>query len=289
MSDTRFSNRPVDRKLCSECKKILKNNDITSLKEFRKWALKNHPDKGGDEETFGIVSGCNDEYFGTNKRCDMDMNYSGYGYKREKPKKSRKSPREKPKKSKKPPAPKEPKPCNSDQIRNPKTGRCVLKRSPLGKKIMKEMGGSSRRASSRRASSRRASSRRASSRRASSRRASSRRASSAKKGRKACNSDQIRNPKTGRCVLKRSPLGKKIMKEKKGSRRASSRRASSRRASSRRASSRRASSVKKGKKPCNSDQIRNPKTGRCVLKRTPLGKKIMKEKKGSSRRSSRRA
>ena len=262
MSETRFSNRQVDRKLCKECKKILKNNDITNLKDFRKWALKNHPDKGGDSEIFGIVSGCNDEYFGTNKRCDMDVNYSGYGYS-----KNRKKPR-KPRKSAKPPS-KEQKPCNSDQIRNPKTGRCVLKRSPLGKKIMKEMGGGS---------SRRASSRRASSRRASSRRASSRRASSAKKGKKPCNSDQIRNPKTGRCVLKRSPLGKKIMKEKKGSRK-----------SSRRSSSRRASSAKKGKKPCNSDQIRNPKTGRCVLKRTPLGQKIMKEKKGSSRASSRRA
>ena len=29
--------------------------------------------------------------------------------------------------------------CNSDQIRNPATGRCVLKRSPTGKKIIAEM------------------------------------------------------------------------------------------------------------------------------------------------------
>jgi hypothetical protein len=258
MSETRFSNRQVDRKLCKECKKILKNNDITNLKDFRKWALKNHPDKGGDSEIFGIVSGCNDEYFGTNKRCDMDMNYSGYGYSK-KPKKSRK-----PRKSTKPPS-KEQKPCNSDQIRNPKTGRCVLKRSPLGKKIMKEMGGGS----SRRASSRRASSRRASSRRASSRRASSRRASSAKKGRKACNSDQIRNPKTGRCVLKRSPLGQKIMKEKKGSRKSSSRRRSY--GTSHRASS---PSFK-----CKKNQILNPKTGRCVLKSGKIGQEILNKKK----------
>jgi len=266
MSETNFNYRPVDKKLCRECKKILKNNDITSLKDFRKWALKNHPDKGGDSEIFAIVSGCNDEYFGTNKRCDMDMNYSGYGHGREKPKKSRKPPREKPKKSRKSPAPKEPKPCNSDQIRNPKTGRCVLKTSPLGKKIMKEMGGGSRRASSRRASSRRASSRRASSRRA-----SSRRASSVKKGRKACNKDQIRNPKTGRCVLKTSPLGKKIMKERKGSRRSSSRRASSRKYSSHRASS---PSFK-----CKKNQILNPKTGRCVLKSGKIGQEILKNRK----------
>ena len=33
-------------------------------------------------------------------------------------------------------SPKKQKPCNPDQIRNPKTGRCVLKRSPLGKKIL---------------------------------------------------------------------------------------------------------------------------------------------------------
>ena len=184
----RSYNKIIDLKLCKECKKILKNNDIKSLKDFRKWALKNHPDKGGDSELFKTVSSCNDEYFGTNKRCDMNMNYSGYGPKSPKPKERKPRP-----KTRKSPKPKEKKPCNSDQIRNPKTGRCVLKTSPLGKKIMKEMGS-----------------------RGSSRRKSSRRESSRKKGINPCNSDQIRNPKTGRCVLKTSPLGKKIIKEMGG-------------------------------------------------------------------------
>ena len=52
--------------------------------------------------------------------------------------------------------------------------------------------------------------RRASPRRASPRRNSPRRASPKKQ--KACRSDQIRNPETGRCVLKSSPKGKQIMK-----------------------------------------------------------------------------
>ena len=106
MSSYRFSNT-VDKKLCRDCKKILQNHNIQSLKDFRKWALKNHPDKGGDTDTFGLVSGCNDEYFGTNKRCDMDSSYSRKPYSA-KEKKQRKSP-----------AAKEKKPCKSNQIRNP--------------------------------------------------------------------------------------------------------------------------------------------------------------------------
>jgi hypothetical protein len=47
---------------CSECKTIFQqanfnpSNDIS--KEFRKWSLKNHPDKGGNNDTFKEVSGC---------------------------------------------------------------------------------------------------------------------------------------------------------------------------------------------------------------------------------------
>ena len=146
--------------------------------------------------------------------------------------------------------------CNPDQIRNPDTGRCVLRRSPLGKKILK-MGGS-RRASPRRASPRRASPRRASPRRASPRRKN-------QKKLKRCDSDKIRNPKTRRCVLKKSPLGKKLLEKKTG----------------RRASPKRRLSPKKIPKPCNPDQIRNPDTRRCILRRTELGKKILAEMKKS--------
>ena len=157
--------------------------------------------------------------------------------------------------------------CNTDQIRNPGTGRCVLKRSPLGKKIL-EAG---KRTIPRRVGG--------------PRRVSSPRRVNKKKEKKPCNSDQIRNPGTGRCVLKRSPLGKKIL-EKIADKRTSPRRATTpRRVSTPRIAStpRRASTPaiqkKKEQKPCNSDQIRNPGTGRCVLKRSPLGKKILGKKK----------
>ena len=48
---------------------------------------------------------------------------------------------------------------------------------------------------------------------------------------------------------------------------------------------RKVSPKKKKQKPCDSDQIRNPETGRCVLKRSPLGKKIL-EKMAAGRRTS---
>ena len=85
------------------------------------------------------------------------------------------------------------------------------------------------------------------------------------KYKKECNSDQIRNPATGRCVLKRSPTGKKIIAEMNntGDKEPSKRKEPSK------------EPRKKDKKECNSDQIRNPATGRCVLKRSPLGKKII--------------
>ena len=106
------------------------------------------------------------------------------------------------------------------------------------------------------------------SRRTSPRRVTSPRRTSPKKKQKPCNPDQIRNPKTGRCVLKRSPLGKEILKAMGGSRRTSPRH----------------TSPKKKEKPCKRDQIRNPKTGRCVSKEGVLGKKLMAEiKKGSSK------
>lgn len=86
---------------------------------------------------------------------------------------------------------------------------------------------------------------------------------------KDCNENQIRNPKTGRCVLKTTALGKQILKDTGFS--------------SRRASPRRATPKKQ--KPCRVDQIRNPRTGRCVLKTSPLGKQILKAKSSDSRRA----
>ena len=170
--------------------------------------------------------------------------------------------------------------CKENQIRNPETGRCVLKTSPKGKQILKAKGSDSRRTSPRRVSS--------SPRRASPRRASPRHESPKKQ--KACRSDQVRNPDTGRCVLRTSPKGKQILKKMgSSSRRVSSlpRRASPRRVSSspRRASPPRRNSPKK-QKPCRTEQVRNPKTGRCVLKSSPKGKEIMKAKGSASKRAS---
>jgi hypothetical protein len=159
-------------------------------------------------------------------------------------------------KAKKPKEAKEQKPCNSDQIRNPATGRCVLKRSPLGKKILAEMGeGKDKDASKKKESNR-----------------EPRKKEAKPKEQKPCNSDQIRNPATGRCVLKRSPLGKKILAEMgEGKDKDASKKKESNR------ESRKKEAKPKEQKPCNSDQIRNPVTGRCVLKRSPLGKKILAE------------
>jgi len=40
------------------CIALLESLGIKTESDFRKWALENHPDKGGDEETFKRVSGC---------------------------------------------------------------------------------------------------------------------------------------------------------------------------------------------------------------------------------------
>jgi len=43
------------------CKELLKKEGINNTSDFRKWALKNHPDKGGSVKKFQEVSGCKDE------------------------------------------------------------------------------------------------------------------------------------------------------------------------------------------------------------------------------------
>ena len=78
---------------------------------------------------------------------------------------------------------------------------------------------------------------------------------------KQCLSEQIINPKTGRCVNKTGKIGKELMKSK--------------------------SPKRKSKKSCLSEQIINPKTGRCVNKTGKIGKELMKSK-SSKRKSSER-
>ena len=44
--------------------------EATGPKKFTRWALKNHPDKGGDSQTFARVSNCKDEgIFASNDVC----------------------------------------------------------------------------------------------------------------------------------------------------------------------------------------------------------------------------
>ena len=46
-----------------ECKQIMCKNDIKTRKEWQKWLLKNHPDKGGDEDIARLVNDCNDKKY----------------------------------------------------------------------------------------------------------------------------------------------------------------------------------------------------------------------------------
>ena len=84
---------------------------------------------------------------------------------------------------------------------------------------------------------------------------------------KTCKSNQIRNPITGRCVLKSGPIGKQILaNERKKS-----------------VSRKKMSSIKKSisrkkspcKQVCTAKQICNPETGRCVNKDGAIGKKLI--------------
>ena len=116
------------------------------------------------------------------------------------------------------------KPCKPTQIRNPKTGRCVLRAGKIGRKILGH--------------------------------APPKRKPKAKSAKKPCRPDQIRNPASGRCVKRSGAIGRKIVKMK-------------------------------GKKTwdpmdtwktfrtrCKPNQIRSPKTGRCVLRTGKIGRKI---------------
>ena len=76
------------------------------------------------------------------------------------------------------------------------------------------------------------------------------------KKRKPCKPTQIRNPKTGRCVLRAGKIGRKILGHAKPK-------------------------AKSAKKPCRPDQIRNPASGRCVKRSGAIGRKILGRKPAS--------
>lgn len=44
-----------------ECAKLMCENGISNAKEFRRWSLQNHPDKGGDTAAFQAVSSCSSD------------------------------------------------------------------------------------------------------------------------------------------------------------------------------------------------------------------------------------
>jgi hypothetical protein len=50
------------------CDAILAGAGITSRKDFLKWALRNHPDKGGNTEAFQRVSNCVDTQYGSGRK-----------------------------------------------------------------------------------------------------------------------------------------------------------------------------------------------------------------------------
>ena len=66
------SNNNIDGSDCSDCADLLINNNIKDLKDFRKWSKLNHPDKGGNENTFAEVSSCADEFF-KQEKCDKNI------------------------------------------------------------------------------------------------------------------------------------------------------------------------------------------------------------------------
>lgn len=51
-----------------ECDKVLAEAGITSRRDFLRWALTNHPDKGGDTAKFQRVSACVDTQYGSGRK-----------------------------------------------------------------------------------------------------------------------------------------------------------------------------------------------------------------------------
>lgn len=268
----------VDANKCSTCKPLLEKNGFTLDKNasesevaraFRKWAVRNHPDKGGNSETFAEVSACIDAikqchsqygslwgydtstpygsstysnfWSGQTNRSWWDYFFGGSSYSNyySKPKESQPPPKSS--KPKAPPKPRPPpksskpkKPCTPEQIRNPSSGRCVKRDGAIGRKILREQGKPPNKQKSPK--------------------------------KKECRKDQIVNPASGKCVKRDGAIGRKILREQGGD----------------------TSDV--GRKPCTKTQIRNPSSGRCVKRDGKIGKKILGEspKKSPKKKSSKK-
>jgi hypothetical protein len=145
------------------------------------------------------------------------------------------------------PAGKEPNPatgrcrtaCKLDQIRNPKTGRCVKRTPSLGaKQKRKPQLAASKRKQKKKSCP-----------------AGQDRNPKTGRCRKACRPDQVRNPKTGRCAKRKQPLLARRQPLLAAAKQCP-------------AGQERNPKTGRCRKACRPDQVRNPKTGRCMKKAT---------------------
>ena len=68
---------------CNECHGLLKDAKIVSdiddskkaIKEYRKWTLRGHPDKGGDAEMFKKITGCKELFYDVGNKCGERKQY----------------------------------------------------------------------------------------------------------------------------------------------------------------------------------------------------------------------
>jgi len=202
---------------CNSCSKILKKHNVTSLSDFRKWSVKNHPDKGGDENLYKEVNNCNDLFF-KNKTCDWEyyrnnspVSARSYYYSQESPfyssssympssrssSKSSRSPKRKYK------------PCGPHQYRDPNTKRCRNKNKQKRSSTTRKTPTSPKRKPCRSDQYRHPVTKRC-----------RKRNTPTSPKRKPCRSDQYRHPDTMRCRKKPvSPKSKRKTKSKDGKRR----------------------------------------------------------------------
>ncbi len=111
---------------CDTCKESLDQAGIAGKNMFKYWALRNHPDKGGDMHKFQSMSDCNDKWYGKQPVCHFQSPVP--------PRKH--SPTSKPKKrSTRSPRKYKTKTCSANKILNPKTGRCVRKSGAIGRRL----------------------------------------------------------------------------------------------------------------------------------------------------------
>jgi len=170
---------------CQMCKTLFERKGVefsedpsVVTKNFRKWAVRNHPDKGGDQDEFQSMAACVDIVKECIERRGFSRfpDYTARGYTEEEPPKkapAKKAP------AKKTGAKKE---CTPDKIRNPASGRCVKRDGKIGKKLLGEEP--AKKTGSKKSASK-----------------------------KECTPDKIRNPASGRCVKKDGKIGKKLLGE----------------------------------------------------------------------------